>query len=216
MEHCNYSLRHLISSIQYFNDSQIREILRDVVSGLKVLHSQNVVHLDIKPENILYSQSKKYKIADLGLSRVAIRVKGEDIIEGDSRYLAPELLNDIHDNYMPDLTKADIFSLGVTFYELISGKVIPNNGEEWHNIRSMKLDWLDRDKTHSESLKNLIRSMLNPQAHLRPSAEELLSSGYLESESQMEMKWGKIENQMLKKKVGEYEKVLKIQRKKSI
>ena len=45
---------------------------------------------------------------------------GEDIEEGDSKYLAPELLNDIYESQLPDLTKADIFSLGITCYELMT------------------------------------------------------------------------------------------------
>ena len=54
----------------------------------------NIVHLDIKPENILYAK-KKFKITDLGLSRFSKRNYGDDILEGDARYLAKEILNDI-------------------------------------------------------------------------------------------------------------------------
>ena len=115
----------------------IRQIMRDICTGLRHLHNQKIVHLDIKPgdflsvkmiflsnhiENILYSKTKKYKIADLGLSRIAQRSNHEDINEGDCRYLAPELLKDFPDNQIPDLTKADIFSFGATIYELMIGK----------------------------------------------------------------------------------------------
>lgn len=56
-----------------------------------------MVHLDIKPENILYSHSKQtYKIADLGLSRLSKLKKGEDIVEGDARYCALEILNEVN------------------------------------------------------------------------------------------------------------------------
>lgn len=121
MEHCQHSLRRLLETKAFFTDSDLRTIIRDVASGLKALHSRNVVHLDIKPENILYSNSSKFKIADLGLSRISVRVKGEDIVEGDSRYLAPELLNDIsEDHLIPDLKKADIFSLGKQIYETLN------------------------------------------------------------------------------------------------
>lgn len=190
-------------------------MLRDITSGLKTLHSKNVVHLDIKPENILYSKSNKYKIADLGLSRLAIRVQGEDILEGDSRYLAPELLNDFEENYTPDLTKADIFSLGATLYEVISGVSMPKNGQNWHDIRSLHLEHLDNNKSHSEHLKNLIRSMLNPSPHLRPSAEELLNSGFLQSEREWEYRWTKIENNVLKEKLAKFESQGIIKRKNS-
>lgn len=72
------------------------------------------------------SKTNKYKIADLGLSRISKRTLGEEINEGDSRYLAPELLNEANSN-LPDLTKADIFSLGITIYELLTGFYIKFN-----------------------------------------------------------------------------------------
>jgi hypothetical protein len=56
------------------------------------------------------------------MSRIAHRQNGEDINEGDCRYLALELLNDFPENLLPDLTKADIFSFGITIYELMVGK----------------------------------------------------------------------------------------------
>ncbi len=72
----------------------------------------------------MYSYTKKYKLADLGLSRLSYRTQGEDIVEGDSRYMAPELLNEMDPSgKLPDLRKADIFSLGATVYELMIGNV---------------------------------------------------------------------------------------------
>lgn len=62
----------------------------------------------------------------MGLSRLSYRAKGEDIIEGDSRYMAPELLQEVDEfGGIPDLRKADIFSLGATMYELMIGKPSP-------------------------------------------------------------------------------------------
>jgi hypothetical protein len=55
------------------------------------------------------------------MSRIAHRSNGEDINEGDCRYLALELLNDFPEHELPDLTKADIFSFGITIYELMVG-----------------------------------------------------------------------------------------------
>lgn len=80
-----------------------------------------MVHLDIKPENILISNSGDYKLGDFGLSRLA-RCKANEILEeGDSRYLSKEMLNpkDI------DLTKVDIFALGITIYQLIINENLP-------------------------------------------------------------------------------------------
>jgi hypothetical protein len=49
--------------------------------------------------------------------------------------MSREILNNFNANEVPDLTKADIFSLGMTLYELISLEDLPYNGEHWHQIR---------------------------------------------------------------------------------
>lgn len=91
-----------------------------------------MIHLDIKPENILISNSGDYKLADFGLSRLAKCKANEIIEEGDSRYLAKEMLNPTLDI---DLTKVDIFALGITIYQLIINEKLPQNEEDWHLIR---------------------------------------------------------------------------------
>ena len=90
--------------------------------------------MDIKTDNILYSFSKKFKLGDLGLARITTNLTGE-LPEGDARYLAREVLAQVSSGDIPDLTKADIFSLGATVYEILRGRILPGNGPEWHEIR---------------------------------------------------------------------------------
>lgn len=75
-----------------------------------------MVHLDIKPDNLLFKDSV-LKVSDLGLTRITKIKREGDLEEGDSRYIARELLN-YHSGM--DLTKADIFSLAITIYEGIT------------------------------------------------------------------------------------------------
>ena len=60
-----------------------------------------------------------------------VSIISRDIEEGDSRYLAPELMNDDYGH----LAKADIFSLGVTLHEAGSGRAMPKNGRLWREFR---------------------------------------------------------------------------------
>lgn len=90
-----------------------------------------MVHLDLKPDNILYSD-QTLKIADLGLCRLARVKRWMELDEGDSRYLAREILNY---NSETDLTKADIFSLGLSLFEGMTLVQLPNNGSFWHQLR---------------------------------------------------------------------------------
>ena len=144
--------------------------MRDLSKGLKKLHANNIVHLDIKSENILYSFSGKFKLADLGLACMLTNLSSSDITEGDSRYLAPELLQIMPEDSktIPDLTKADIFSLGATILEIMRQKSLPKNGPEWHNIRD---GYFEIKGKYSRRLKDTIRAMLNRDPAQRPSAQ---------------------------------------------
>ena len=131
MELCKKSLRAYATKKREkdsLNEEIMRKIMRDVSLGLEELHSRGIVHLDIKPENILESFSGKFKLGDLGMARLLNKIAEEhDFPEGDCRYLAKELLNDDPALPIPDLTKADIFALGITIYELIEGKELEKN-----------------------------------------------------------------------------------------
>jgi len=96
----------------------------------------------------------------------------QDVEEGDSRYMAPEILSEEYDN----LPKGDIFSLGASMYEMCLGRELPQNGTEWQEIRKGVLDDAALSK-YSPPLQQLIRSLLCHDAFRRPSAESLLLSG---------------------------------------
>jgi len=66
-----------------------------------------------------------------------------EIPEGDSRYLALELLNNDPSAELPDLKKADVFSLGILLFELIEGRRVESNGLEWHNLRRNRVEFTD-------------------------------------------------------------------------
>jgi wee1-like protein kinase len=154
-----------------FTENELLSLLRQILLGLVEMHALNLVHLDLKPENIYIKydskQNKIYKIGDFGLAASSLADNERDIEDGDSRYLADELLNEQN----PDLTKADIFALGATMYELARGTALPEKGQEWHDIRTGKL----KEIYYSKELFSLITMMLHPNPKLRPSAVEILS-----------------------------------------
>lgn len=103
MELCENSLYDLFKE-KMLSEKEIKDILRDVCLGLNELHQKGIVHLDLKLENILKGTSGKFKLGDLGLSRLVDKLKN-DVPEGDSRYLAQELLNNDPSAPLPDLKK---------------------------------------------------------------------------------------------------------------
>jgi len=98
---------------------QAVDLCLDICVGLNYLHQNNVVHMDVKPENFLISRDGQAKIADFGLSRRQRRwFFGERWGAGGTRkYMSPEQLVD-----KPLDARSDIFSFGITMYELFTGK----------------------------------------------------------------------------------------------
>ena len=185
MELCECPLSRYVKD-RPVDEALIRKILRDVCKALKKLHSHDIVHMDIKSENILYSYSKKFKLSDLGLGRITTNLG--DIREGDARYLAKEVLAQATEDpeRIPDLTKADVFSLGATCYEIMRGKQLPKNGPEWHKIRSGDIENLEG---FSDEINNCIHKMMDPDPNFRPSAKELLESVLLSDKQLQVKKW---------------------------
>ena len=96
LELCNFSLRKFArirryESFEGLTEKDVIRVLRDTCLGLRGLHHLGIVHLDIKPENILLGKNESFKICDFGMAR---RIKDftekgdEEIPEGDERYLA--------------------------------------------------------------------------------------------------------------------------------
>ncbi len=96
------------------------ELCARTAEGLDYAHNQGVIHRDIKPANILYSlRSDMLKISDFGVARLTDNNRTKTgIVLGTPMYMSPEQLN------AEDLTgHSDLFSLGVTLYELLVGEV---------------------------------------------------------------------------------------------
>ena len=171
MELCDISVEAMLNNYTVkLDNKEIYRILRHVFLGLKFVHSRGLVHLDIKPGNILRKHSM-YKISDFGLSVHTNKGKAStgSVEEGDSRYLAKEMLDW---GPVENLNKCDIFSVGMTAFELASGKQVPSHGEEWQTLRNNR--WPAPVSCSSE-LADILSTTLNSDPTIRPSAVEALS-----------------------------------------
>jgi serine/threonine protein kinase len=116
------------------------------------------------------------RVGDFGLCRGIFEASGF-IQEGESRYCPRELINLDHTHL--DLTKADVFSLAASVYELCLGRFLGASGEEgmeeWHNVRDGLFASDGWYTAFSPSLTGLIGRMLHPDPRRRPSAEEVVS-----------------------------------------
>jgi serine/threonine protein kinase len=95
--------------------------LRQLLAALQQAHDQGVIHRDIKPENILLTRAGLPKLADFGLAWMLEEADSEAIEvgyrEGTRAYLAPELASGSE----PPSPRTDLYSLGLTFYEMLTG-----------------------------------------------------------------------------------------------
>ena len=101
------------------------QISSKVSQTLGLIHKNNIIHLDIKPDNILINMEKgEVKITDFGISAVLTHANDElynpDVIEGTLSYMSPEQTGRM--NRGVDY-RTDIYSLGATFYEMLTGEV---------------------------------------------------------------------------------------------
>lgn len=127
---------------------------------------QNIMRAPSTPrEGSIRPMETVYKIGDLGH---VTRTDEPTVEEGDTRYLAKELLAENYRN----LTKADIFSTGIMVHELAACNPLPMNGGDWHKLRDGSAPHLPR---YSANFNNLIQRMLHPDPTQRPSANSVLS-----------------------------------------
>lgn len=166
MDYCELgSLNSLLQQFQRQGtpvpEEYIWKVLSDVAKGLEFLHENDVLHLDIKPDNIYRDADGTLRIGDFGLA--VLKQQWQDWEEGDGDYVAPELLDD----HSEPSCAADIYSLGATIYECATGQKIPKSGP----VRDMGQVSLPG---RSSALQWVVQWMINPRPEQRPQAGEIL------------------------------------------
>ena len=109
---------------------EVYKIIHVVAEALDYAHKQKIVHRDIKPSNIMYNpKSKQIKITDFGIARITDSVKTRTgSFLGSPSYMAPEQITGSKVD-----GRADIYSLGVSFYQLLTGQ-LPFNADNLGNL----------------------------------------------------------------------------------
>ena len=173
MPYCPTSSESLIGNI---SEEDAWRFIRDVSSGLAYLHSKNIIHRDIKPDNILRNEQGDFLISDFGITvkmrstlrRASTRnINDSKDTAGSLAYMGPELFSS---NPTPVMA-TDIWALGATLYEMLEGElpffgqggVLLLNGAENPDIPG---NW-------SQSLKATVSACLSRDTWERPKAEEI-------------------------------------------
>ena len=137
------TLKEYISKKGKLSVKEATSIAIQVSMGLEAAHSHGIVHRDVKPQNIIISMDGKVKVTDFGIARAASSNTISSNVMGSVHYSSPE---QVRGGYSDE--KSDIYSLGITLYEMVTGKVP-----------------FDGDTTVAIAIKHLQEEMVPPSAY---------------------------------------------------
>ncbi|KAK6311600.1 hypothetical protein J4Q44_G00172640 [Coregonus suidteri] len=164
-----------------FTEKDVIRLARQILTGVACLHRNNVVHLDLKPQNILLTSAiplGDIRIVDFGLSRRMDSVTEVREILGTPEYVAPEILN-----YEPISTATDMWSIGVLTYVMLTGEspfLGDNKQETFLNISQVNVDYSqDAFEGVSSLAIDFIKTLLLKNPRKRTTAEECLNHPWL-------------------------------------
>ena len=114
------TLKQLIAQRGSLDVREAVAIMKQLTSAVAAAHRSNIIHRDIKPQNVLIKDDGTVKITDFGIAVAndSVQLTWNNAVMGSSHYLAPETAQ----GHEPD-PQIDIYSLGIVFYELLTGDV---------------------------------------------------------------------------------------------
>ncbi|ESN90088.1 hypothetical protein HELRODRAFT_116619 [Helobdella robusta] len=183
LELCPFTLHDVIEmGLSASCDLDLRDVLKQMLSGIAHLHSLNIVHRDVKPQNVLLScptPSTKYRamISDFGLCKKLLPNKNSVSkttgATGTDGWIAPEMFS----TNPKTMTKAvDVFSCGCVIHYVLSMGVHPFGDaiNRQANIMKTSFNFDSLTGEDRETAKNLIKSMIDQTPEKRPTISQTL------------------------------------------
>ena len=187
LEPCPHkTLLEMLRARLHLNEIEVRYWVHHVLDGIQYIHSQRVIHRDLKPGNIMIGADKdalRPKIGDFGLATMlGTPDERKKTICGTPNYIAPEILfnGDLGHSF-----EVDVWSLGVIMYTLLFGKPPFETAavrETYKLIRAGKFEYPPSPAV-SSSAKEMISWMLQVDPSKRPTVRQLTQHAWLRHES---------------------------------
>lgn len=170
------TLKQLISQRGALNCDEAVNIMLQLTSAVQHAHENNIIHRDIKPQNVLVKDDGTVKITDFGiaLAHDAVQLTQTNAVLGSAHYLAPETTRGETPN-----NQVDLYALGIVFYELLTGSV-PFHGDNpvqiaMKHLREEVPSVIEFNPTIPQSVENIIIKATVKNRSLRyQSAKEML------------------------------------------
>jgi len=149
---------------EHLEEVQILKWTGQLASALHYLHKKNIIHRDIKPQNVLLNSEETLKLADLGISKILeSTVASAHTFAGTKAYMSPEILDEgVYD------CKTDIWSMGVMLYQLLTFQIPFNKVSD-----QIKGTYIPLPDTISPVFHGLIKRTLEVDPHKRATAKEI-------------------------------------------
>ncbi|KAJ7195516.1 kinase-like domain-containing protein [Mycena pura] len=169
------------------DEPKASEWLRFLLSGVEFLHKRGVVHNDIKPANILLSSKNIPVLVDFGFAE-KYDMDSSTAFHSNLSYGTPEYLSPERARGLPhDTRKSDVWSLGVTFFEILIGRTPFEHSDmeqfstkedlEKYWARTLRGRWVGSWKM-TKGMERLLRRMIAPNADLRCTASDAKNDPY--------------------------------------
>ena len=169
------NLQNFVKKRRKLCEKTAKILFRQLIQGIKYIHSKGVVHRDIKLENILLDLNNIVKICDFGVGKLT--QKGQKLLDqcGTPVYMAPEIIQG--DGY--EGFPVDIWSAGVALYIMLSGN-IPFNRDKTHDLQSaiINLPYKKIDDI-SESANDLLKNILEKDPVKRFTPDQILEHSWM-------------------------------------
>eukprot|EP00347_Sterkiella_histriomuscorum_P014297 403361412 len=162
-------------------ESDIKKYMRHCIRGLHFMHSNNIVHRDIKPQNILITDNFKAKLGDFGVSQLYEREEDDKIskTEGTYHFMAPECCDPDVESFSGKA--ADIWALGVTLYCMVFNELPFWDETEFGIIQKIHKEEIKISESRqiSKGLRHLLSRMLEKNPEKRAQIQELRENSWI-------------------------------------